>query len=65
MALDTWESSNTWCNLTLESWEQNLSICVNILNLSCDVWICHISAGEEPMIHGQEGHNGYLQALEI
>ena len=39
--------------------------CVNIPNLSGNVWIRHVSAGEEPMIHGQEGHNGNLQALGL
>ena len=38
---------------------------VNILNLSSDVWILHVSAGEESMVHGQERHNGYLQILGV
>ena len=38
---------------------------MNILNLSGNVWIRHVSAGEEPMIHGQEGHNRNLQALGL
>ena len=39
--------------------------CLNILNLSCNFWIRYVSAGEEAMSHGQEGHHGYLQALGL